>query len=146
MDAVLTSLIAVLGTLGGSLGALILQQRATTRAERRRELHTVGATFLTALTSYRRAVYVLSTLTPDADRTAAIADVRQTRAALTAARDALLLIATEPDVHRAVHAAIGAAFDLGDDAEQQRVTTGRQAALDAHNEVLNALGIAIRST
>ena len=145
MDTVLASLVAVLGTLGGSLGALVLQQRAAVRAERRRQLHATGVAFLSALTEYRRAVYVLSVLAPGDDRAAPIAAVRDARAILTAARDGLLLVADDADVHAAVHAAIGTAFGLGDDAEQARVTTGRQAALDAHNNVLQTLGAAIRA-
>lgn len=145
MSAFLASLVAVLGTLGGSLGALLLQQRATARAEQRRELRTAGAAALAALTEYRRTVYVLSTLATDADRSNAVAAVRESRAALTAARDALLLVADDPDVHAAMYAAVDAAYALGDDTEQEHVTTGRPAALNAHNALLRVLSAAVRA-
>jgi hypothetical protein len=147
----ITTLIAVLGTLAGSLGALYLQQRATARTERRAALHVTGGAFLSALTTYRGSVYALSRAREDGaspdEVGARITEVRQARAAVTAARDSLLLLAASSDqVTTAVHAAVDAAFGLGDDIEQHRVTEGRPDALAAHNAALAALAHAIRTT
>jgi hypothetical protein len=147
----LSTLIAALAALAGSLGTLALQQRSAQRAERRAALHTAGAAFLAALTTYRRSVYSLWRAHDDgipADEvTARTTDVRQARAALTAARDSLLLLAAH-DRHltAAVTQAIAAAFHLGDDTEQRHVTEGRPAALAAHDGALAALAHAIRTT
>jgi hypothetical protein len=147
----LTTLIAVLGTLAGSLGALALQQRATTRAERRTALHTTGARFLAALTGYRAALYALwrarEDEAPTEEVAARTADVRQARATLTAARDSLLLLAVhDAALTTTVHAAVDAAYHLGDDIEQDHITTGRPAALAAHDGALAALAHTIRTT
>lgn len=146
MDTLLASLIAVAGTLAGSLGTLRYQLRATLRAEHRRALHETGAAFLTALTAYRAAVYALwvanTTSTEGGTETETTA-VRTARAALTAARDTLLLLTTDPAVRDATNAAVAAAFALGDDTEQTHVTTGRPAALAAHHRLLETLAHAI---
>ena len=145
MDAVLASIVAVVGTLAGSWGTLIIQQRAAARAERRAELRRAGAAFLGALTAYRAGVFALSQAREQPDRAACTAAVRSVRAALTAARDDLLLATADPAIARVVHDALGASFALGDDTEQRGITTGRPAALEAHHSVLSALAEAIRS-
>ncbi|MGW3183856.1 hypothetical protein ACWDD9_31765 [Kitasatospora sp. NPDC001119] len=146
MDTVLASLIAVIGTLTGSLGTIHLQQRAARRATHRHDLQTAGGHLLTALTAYRAAVYALWTATtsdPDSTPAEQIAAVRTARAHLTAARDALFLLTTDTTVRDAVHAALDATFALGDDQEQDQITSGRPAALDAHHTLLDALAAAI---
>jgi hypothetical protein len=148
---VLSTLIAALAALTGSLGTLALQQRSAQRAERRAALHTTGGAFLAALTTYRRSVYTLWRAhdddAPAAEVNARTADVRAARAALTAARDSLLLLAAGTDrITTTVHAAVAAAYHLGDDTEQDHITTGRPAALAAHNAALNALAHTIRTT
>jgi len=148
VDTVLASLIAVIGTLAGGLGTLHLQQRSALRAEHRRDLQTTGAAFLAALTRYRAAVYALWTTnptTPDAHRAERIAEVRSARATLTGARDALLLLTADPTVRAAAHQAINAAYHLGDDQDQRHISTGRPAALSAHQTALDALTHAIRT-
>ncbi|MET8539198.1 hypothetical protein ABZW03_00855 [Kitasatospora sp. NPDC004799] len=150
MDTVLASLIAVIGTLTGSLGTIHLQQRATRRAVHRHDLQSAGGQLLTALTAYRAAVYALwtaNTTNPDADNppTEQITTVRIARAALTAARDALFLLTTDTAVRDAVHNALDATFALGDDQEQDQITTGRPAALAAHHTLLDALAAAIKT-
>ncbi|MFF2613447.1 hypothetical protein [Kitasatospora sp. NPDC058046] len=146
----LASLIAVFGTLAGSLGTIHLQQRAARRATRRHDLQTAGGQLLTALTAYRAAVYALwttNTTNPDTNNppTEQITTVRTARAALTAARDTLFLLTADATVRGAVHAALDATFALGDDQEQEQITTGRPAALDAHHTVLDALASAIET-
>lgn len=148
MDTLFASLVAVAGTLAGSLGTLRYQMRATLRAEHRRALHRTGADFLTALTAYRAAVYTLwvaNTRTAETGTKTEVAAVRSARASLTAARDTLLLLTTDSTVRAAVRTAVSATFALGDDTEQDHVTTGRPAALDAHNHLLDALAHAINS-
>jgi hypothetical protein len=148
---VLSTLIAALAALVGSLGTLALQQRSAQRAERRTALHTTGAAFLAALTTYRASVYSLwrahTDGAPADEVTARTTDVRHARAALTTARDSLLLLAAGTDrITTTVHAAVDAAYHLGDDTEQDHVTTGRPAALAAHNAALAALAHTIRTT
>ncbi|MFJ1753853.1 hypothetical protein [Kitasatospora sp. NPDC088134] len=135
METVFTSLVAVAGTLAGSLGAIHLQQRAARRATHRQDLRNTGGAFLAALTAYRAAVYALwtantTTGNPPAEQTAT---VRAARAALTA----------DTAVRTTAHAAVAATFALGDDQAQEQITTGRQAALDTHHNALNALATAI---
>lgn len=145
MDTVLSSLIAVAGTLIGGLGGLHYQQRAALRAERRRDLQAAGGQHLTALTTYRAAVYALSAAPAD-QHPQHVTTVRDARARVTATRDALLLITQDPAVRTAVGAAISSTFALGDDIEQDHVTTGRPAALNAHHTLLAALEHTIRNT
>ncbi|MFE6689729.1 protein kilB [Streptomyces sp. NPDC057743] len=142
-----SSIIAVAGTLLGSVTAYALQQRAarTERAEARAEssrrdrLAAVTA-LVSALADHRRAMWVredlrLSGAEQDA-YTAARAESHATRSAVTAPLTEVTILA--PDLARTAHAAARATYALRGAEDADTLAALREAAITAADQLVAA--------
>ncbi|MFE3903225.1 protein kilB [Streptomyces sp. NPDC059153] len=146
-----TSLIAVLGTLLGSVTAYLLQQRtartdrAESRAHEARRDRIAAVTALTvALADHRRTMWAREDLrlagAPDADYREARAASHATRSALTAPLTTLSILA--PGLAAAAHAAATATYALRNAPDTDTLTARRQAAIDAADHLIHAAATA----
>jgi hypothetical protein len=145
---VITAIIAVLGTLAGSLLTGTLQhysQRAALRAAaentRKREILDAIADLVTALADHRRAMWVREDLRlKGADWSEARAESHRTRSALTAPllRVQLLL----PEVAAEARAAASATYALRGASEsgETGLASRRDHAIHATDELVTAAG------
>ncbi|MGW6290618.1 protein kilB [Streptomyces sp. NPDC055107] len=145
------SVIAVLGTLLGSVTAYMLQQRTARkdRAEVRgyEELRDriAAVTALTvALADHRRSMWVREDLrlsgASDADYQAARAASHNTRSALTAPLTTLAILA--PDLAGVAQDAAGATYALRNTENRELLNFYRQAAIEAADELVRAAATA----
>ncbi|WP_310727529.1 protein kilB [Streptomyces sp. N2A] len=145
MEPVLTSIIAVIGTLLGSVTAYALQQRAarTERAEARsdelrgRQLAAV-ADLVSALADHRRAMWVREDLTLSGANTAACEKARatshDTRSAITVPLLTVTLLA--PVLAEAAQVAAKATYALRGAADRTALDALRTTALVASDRLV----------
>ncbi|MEE1768439.1 protein kilB [Streptomyces sp. JV185] len=135
-----TSLIAVVGTLLGSVTAYLLQQRtarmdrAESRAYEARRDRVAAVTALTvALADHRRTMWAREDLrltgAPDAEYREARAASHATRSALTAPLTTLVIVA--PVLADAAHGAAAASYALRNAPDAEALNVLRLAAIEA---------------
>ncbi|MEU5229103.1 protein kilB [Streptomyces anulatus] len=145
------SVIAVLGTLLGSVTAYMLQQRtarkdrAEVRGYEERRDRIAAVTALTvALADHRRAMWVREDLrlsgASDADYQAARAASHNTRSALTAPLTTLAILA--PDLAGVAQEAAGATYALRNTENRELLDFYRRAAIEAADELVRAAATA----
>ncbi|MEU7157317.1 hypothetical protein [Streptomyces chrestomyceticus] len=146
MESTITSIIAVLGTLGGALVAGVLHSRSAARSEQaalrerlRRERQDAAQSLIRALKAHRRNLYTrwkLKTLrASDEAQEAARFESWNTRSEVTDAQDALRLVTDDTELLHRADAAVGASLALSevDDTTTQAVMDTRgDAARAAH--------------
>lgn len=141
------SVIAVLGTLLGSVTAYMLQQRtarkdrAEVRGYEERRDRIAAVTALTvALADHRRSMWVREDLrlsgAPDADYQAARAASHNTRSALTAPLTTLAILA--PDLAGVAQDAAGATYALRNTENRELLDSYRRAAIEAADDLVRA--------
>ncbi|MFI2079797.1 protein kilB [Streptomyces rubiginosohelvolus] len=141
------SVIAVLGTLLGSVTAYLLQQRTarTDRAdvrrhEERRERIAAVTALVAALADHRRAMWVREDLrlsgVAEADYQAARVTSHNTRSALTAPLTTLAILA--PDLAVAAHAAADATYALRGAENRELLDFYRRSAIEATDDLVRA--------
>ncbi|WP_340559427.1 protein kilB [Streptomyces sp. GSL17-111] len=137
-----TSLIAVIGTLGGAVTASLMQQRSARadRTEQRvRELRQQRLEAVTglsaALADHRRAMWLREQARlSGGDWGSARAASHETRAAITAPMTALVLLA--PSLAGAARTAADATYALRDADTPAALEAGRTAAIDAVEDLV----------
>ncbi|MFJ9187572.1 protein kilB [Streptomyces anulatus] len=145
------SVIAVLGTLLGSVTAYLLQQRtarkdrAEVRGYEERRDRIAAVTALTvALADHRRSMWVREDLrlsgASDADYQAARAASHNTRSALTAPLTTLAILA--PDLAGVAQDAAGATYALRNTENRELLDFYREAAIEAADELVRAAATA----
>ncbi|MFJ8254783.1 protein kilB [Streptomyces sp. NPDC094466] len=145
------SVIAVLGTLLGSVTAYMLQQRTARkdRAEARgfeeRRDRIAAVTALTvALADHRRSMWVREDLrlsgASDADYQAARAASHNTRSALTAPLTTLAILA--PDLAGVAQDAASATYALRNTENRELLDSYRRAAIEAADDLVRAAATA----
>ncbi|MFH8368873.1 protein kilB [Streptomyces sp. NPDC018031] len=136
----LTSIIAVIGTLAGAVTAGLMQQRAARRdrveareAEQRRDRLNAVTALAAALADHRRAMWVREDLrlseAPDAAYEAARAESHATRAAITAPLASVTVLA--PELGPAADAAARATYALRAAPDAATLAARRTAAIEA---------------
>ncbi|MFH8870294.1 protein kilB [Streptomyces griseus] len=145
------SVIAVVGTLLGSVTAYMLQQRTarTDRAdvrrhEERRDRIAAVTALTVALADHRRSMWVREDLrlsgASDADYQAARAASHNTRSALTGPLTTLAILA--PDLAGVAREAAGATYALRNTENRELLDFYRQAAIEAADELVRAAATA----
>ncbi|MEU8667386.1 protein kilB [Streptomyces anulatus] len=145
------SVIAVLGTLLGSVTAYVLQQRtarkdrAEVRGYEERRDRIAAVTALTvALADHRRAMWVREDLrlsgASDADYQAARAASHNTRSALTAPLTTLAILA--PNLAGVAQDAAGATYALRNTENRELLDFYREAAIEAADDLVRAAATA----
>ncbi|MDX3487593.1 protein kilB [Streptomyces sp. ID05-18] len=145
------SVIAVLGTLLGSVTAYMLQQRTarTDRAdvrrhEERRDRIAAVTALTVALADHRRSMWVREDLRlsggSDADYQAARAASHNTRSALTAPLTTLAILA--PDLAEVAQEAAGATYALRNTENRELLDFYREAAIEAADNLVRAAATA----
>ncbi|MFC9191308.1 protein kilB [Streptomyces cyaneofuscatus] len=145
------SVIAVLGTLLGSVTAYVLQQRTarTDRAdvrrhEERRDRIAAVTALVAALADHRRAMWVREDLrlsgAAEADYQAARAASHNTRSALTAPLTMLAVLA--PDLAGVAREAAGATYALRGVEDREVLDLYRRAAIEAADDLVRAAATA----
>ncbi|MGX5395657.1 protein kilB [Streptomyces anulatus] len=145
------SVIAVVGTLLGSVTAYMLQQRTalTDRAdvrrhEERRDRIAAVTALTVALADHRRSMWVREDLrlsgASDADYQAARAASHNTRSALTAPLTTLAILA--PDLAGVAREAVGATYALRNTENRELLDFYRRAAIEAADELVRAAATA----
>ncbi|MEU2873773.1 hypothetical protein ABZ769_31990 [Streptomyces olivoreticuli] len=125
METVLTSVIAVLGTLAGTGAAYALQQRAAARSERaarqeelRRDRQEAVRALVRALTAHRRNLYTRWKLTCQEAAPGRQEEARweswSSRSAVSDARVALRMVTGDAELLHRADLAIGCSYALGD--------------------------------
>ncbi|MGW4038537.1 protein kilB [Streptomyces sp. NPDC004778] len=145
------SVIAVLGTLLGSVTAYMLQQRtarkdrAEVRGYEERRDRIAAVTALTvALADHRRSMWVREDLrlsgASDADYQAARAASHNTRSALTAPLTTLALLA--PELAGVAQDAAGTTYALRNTENRELLDFYREAAIEAADDLVRAAATA----
>ncbi|MEU2573396.1 protein kilB [Streptomyces anulatus] len=145
------SVIAVLGTLLGSVTAYMLQQRTARRDraevrgyEERRDRIAAVTALTVALADHRRSMWVREDLrlsgASDADYQAARAASHNTRSALTAPLTTLAILA--PDLAGVAREAAGATYALRNTENRELLDFYRRAAIEAADELVRAAATA----
>ncbi|GGY60743.1 protein kilB [Streptomyces anulatus] len=145
------SVIAVVGTLLGSVTAYVLQQRTarTDRAdvrqhEERRDRIAAVTALTVALADHRRSMWVREDLrlsgASDADYQAARAASHNTRSALTAPLTTLAILA--PDLAGVARDAAGATYALRNTENRELLDFYRRAAIEAADELVRVAATA----
>ncbi|WP_333771356.1 protein kilB [Streptomyces sp. IBSBF 2435] len=146
------TIVAVAGTLLGGLLTALLQSRHSRetrrdeRAERRAaDLRAALGALVAAIGDHRRAMWhrehLRLTGAPQADCDSARAASRTTRSAVTAPLVAVSIL--EPDLATAARTAALAAFDMRGAADLGALTTQRQFAVTATDDLVAAAGRAL---
>ncbi|WP_055567292.1 hypothetical protein [Streptomyces atriruber] len=127
------SVIAVSGTLLGSITAYFLQQRGSDRAALRRDRLMAVCALTVALADHRRAMWVREDLrltgVDDIVYEAARGESHVTRSAITAPLTTLCILA--PVLAGVAQDAVDAAYGLRGAGSPQALNTARQRAIDA---------------
>ncbi|WP_413787879.1 protein kilB [Streptomyces anulatus] len=140
-------MIAVLGTLLGSVTAYMLQQRTARRDraevrgyEERRDRIAAVTALTVALADHRRSMWVREDLrlsgASDADYQAARAASHNTRSALTAPLTTLAILA--PDLAGVAQDAAGATYALRNTENRELLDFYREAAIEAADDLVRA--------
>lgn len=141
----LAALIAVLGTLAGTIAAYLLQQRGT-RTDRaavqedteQRDRVTAVTALAVALADHRRAMWVREDArlsgAPAADVAAARSESHVTRSALTAPLTMLAILA--PGLKAAAQAAAQATYDLRDATDRTTLDALRLRAIQVADDLV----------
>ncbi|GCD44152.1 hypothetical protein [Streptomyces paromomycinus] len=146
MESTITSVIAVLGTLGGALVAGVLHSRSAARSEQvalrerlRREQQDAALALIKAVKAHRRNCFTrwkLRTLRASCEaQEAARFESWDTRSDVTDAQDALHLITDNAELLRRADAVVGASLALSevdDTTTQADMDTRGDAARAAH--------------
>jgi hypothetical protein len=143
MNAVLTSLVAVLGTLaGGGLTAAVQGRlaRANRREARRADALAAVAQLAAALANHRRAMWVAEDrrLSGTSEQTVdeAQTETHETRAAIEVPLHTVAILV--PVLAQPAEEATQATFAMRNAADPDTLTTLRQAAKDAHGRFVAA--------
>ncbi|MFG3351565.1 protein kilB [Streptomyces sp. NPDC048001] len=127
------SVIAVVGTLLGSVTAYVLQQRGSERVALRRERLAAVTALTAALADHRRAMWVREDLrlagADAAAYDAARAESHATRSAVTAPMTTLAVLA--PDLVDSARAAASTVYALRGARDVGALAAARTAAIDA---------------
>ncbi|MYW16752.1 protein kilB [Streptomyces sp. SID2955] len=127
------SVIAVVGTLLGSMTTYLVQQRGTDRAALRRDRLSAVTAVATALADHRRAMWVREDLrlsgAEAATYEAARAESHTTRSALTAPLTVLAILA--PALAAVAQEAATATYDLRGAETAQALNDARESAIAA---------------
>lgn len=127
------TMIAVAGTLLGSVTTYLLQQRGADRAALRRDRLTAVTALTMALADHRRAMWVREDLRfSDADASAyaaARAESHATRSAITAPLTTLSILA--PALATVAQDAASATYRMRDAESPQALNAAREAAITA---------------
>ncbi|MFJ8760979.1 protein kilB [Streptomyces cyaneofuscatus] len=145
------SVIAVLGTLLGSVTTYVLQQRTARRDraevrgyEERRDRIAAVTALTVALADHRRSMWVREDLrlsgASDADYQAARAASHNTRSALTAPLTTLAILA--PDLAGVAQDAAGATYALRNTENRELLDCYREAAIEAADNLVRAAATA----
>ncbi|MEW2189861.1 protein kilB [Streptomyces microflavus] len=145
------SVIAVVGTLLGSVTTYLLQQRTARRDraevrgyEERRDRIAAVTALTVALADHRRSMWVREDLrlsgASDADYQAARAASHSTRSALTAPLTTLAILA--PDLAGVAQSAAGATYALRNTENRELLDFYREAAIEAADELVRAAATA----
>ncbi|MFD3848751.1 protein kilB [Streptomyces microflavus] len=145
------SVIAVLGTLLGSVTAYVLQQRTARKDraevrgyEERRDWIAAVTALTVALADHRRSMWVREDLrlagASDADYQAARAASHNTRSALTAPLTTLAILA--PELARVAQGAADATYALWNTENRELLDFYRGAAIEAADELVRAAATA----
>jgi hypothetical protein len=152
----LTTIVAVLGTLAGALAAGLMQARIARTARddarddaRRREAVDAVTTLAVAISDHRRAMWQLgdSRLTGTEDkRVRELRDeTHRTRSAITAPAVRVQLLT--PAVQESARAAIQATYAMRDvETTPGALATARQAAIDAHDQFIDRAAAYLTTT
>ncbi|MFD8597698.1 protein kilB [Kitasatospora sp. NPDC059646] len=143
------TLLAVCGTLLGTLGAVVLQQRAARaeRAEARRDAHEQArlravAELVTALDNHRRAMWLREKLRLSGAGDDAFTEARTashlTRAAITGPLVTLSVLA--PTLAKAANDAVRATYALREAPDLEVLQQARSAAIAATESLVAAAG------
>ncbi|WP_432140081.1 hypothetical protein [Streptomyces sp. bgisy154] len=149
LGTILTTILAVLGTLAGSVVTGRYQRRSAEHAERvarnealRRDRLAAVTELAAAVSDHRAAMWVrgdakLKGAAPDR-----LADLRsrshQTRSAITRPLVALRVLITDPDVRQAADAMVTATHALrGADTDTDVLTRARQTAVASHDHFVD---------
>ncbi|MEU8692127.1 protein kilB [Streptomyces sp. NPDC048665] len=147
MDSLVSSVIAVVGTLLGAVVAGLLQHRVS-RVDRqeaqdqalRRERLSAVTSLVAALSEHRRAMWVREDLRLSGAPSDAYAEARAqshtTRAAITAPLTAVKILA--PSLSEAAEHAARACYSLRAVADEDVLTARREAAIAASDRLVNA--------
>ncbi|MGW1819801.1 hypothetical protein ACWCQM_40375 [Streptomyces sp. NPDC002125] len=149
MLGILTTVIAVLGTLAGVIVSGWYQRRSAERAERvarsealRRDRLAAVTDLAAAISDHRTAMWVRGDAKIKGAAPDRLADLRsrshQTRSAITRPLVALRVLITAPDVRQAADAMVTATHALrGADTDTDVLTRVRQEALASHDHFVN---------
>lgn len=133
------SIIAVAGTLLGSITAYFLQQRGTERAALRRDRLTAVSALTVALADHRRAMWVREELRLSGADTTVYETARReshtTRSAITAPLTTLSILA--PALARAAQDAVDASYGLRGADSPQALEAAREAAIAACERLIH---------
>ncbi|NJA56274.1 protein kilB [Streptomyces sp. NEAU-H3] len=132
------SLIAVIGTLLGSVTAYLLQQRGSERTALRRDRLNAVTALTAALADHRRTMWLREDLrlsaAPHDSYEAARAESHATRAAITAPMTTLAILA--PSLAETARAAASAVYELRGAADTGALTALREAAILASDRLV----------
>ncbi|APE21208.1 MULTISPECIES: hypothetical protein [Streptomyces] len=152
MEALVTSVIAVLGTLLGAIVAGVLQRRLARQervevqaGELRRERLGAVTDLVAALSEHRRAMWVREDLRLSGAKEAAYdqarAESHATRAAITAPLTAVRILA--PSLTDAASAAASAVYALRHAPDADTLNARRAAAIEAADQLVHAAAAAL---
>ncbi len=151
MDTMLTSVIAVLGTLAGALVSGLLQHRAARierlsarREQRRHEQMNAVAALAVALSDHRRAMWKVRDAILSGNAEQRVQDLRdeshRTRSAVTDPSVRLRLLILDETVRAAAASAIDATYVMREAADLDELQVLRASAIAAHDDFVNAAG------
>lgn len=124
-----TTIVAVIGTLAGALGATALQYVTTVRTERRRALVAAVEALLAAVVRHREQQYLKIAARREGVRDAEGAREKRyaARSAVTSAMDAVYMATRDRALLAAAQETVNAAMALGDAPEDEVDAAGLRA-------------------
>lgn len=149
LGTILTTILAVLGTLAGAIVSGWYQRRSAEHAERvargealRRDRLAAVTDLAAAVSDHRAAMWARGDAKLKGDAPERLADLRsrshQTRSAITRPRVALRVLITDPVVRQAADVMVIATHALREaDTDTDVLTRARQEALASHDHFVN---------
>ncbi|MGW9436805.1 hypothetical protein [Streptomyces sp. NPDC055607] len=149
LGTILTTLLAVFGTLAGSVVTGRYQRRSAEQAERttrgealRRDRLAAVTELAAAISDHRTAMWVRGDATLKGDAPDRLADLRsrshQTRSAITRPLVTLRVLITDPAVRQAADAMVTATHALrGADTDTETLARAREEALARHDHFVD---------